>query len=573
MAITKLLRLKESVRGSPAAHLKHNLLYICNLDKCGGGIWIGGNAGMSPEIIFQTMLENKRYWGKEDGSQGFHYVISFPPELSVSEEIAYQIAEDFTKELLGDDYYYAFAVHNDQRHMHVHITFDSVSKTDGYKFHSPKGDWEKRIQPITDRICKKYGLPILEFTEEKKGKQYGEWKHEQEQASGKSREVSWYDLIRDDIDLAIRACDSYEDVLAFLRDRGYEVREGKYLSLRPYGRERPVRSSRLGKGYAIDEIKERVMHKTRAEMETDYPRYGDMEEMKTILLLRVRKTTGWKMTPFMRRYYSRWYHSFLRNKPGQEKPWKRNVDVVRIRALSDAIKYMVDQDIGSFEDLEEKWKELSERKKYLEAEKNAISSRLQRQAPYADLKRYEKLKTECEEDPSPEQKRQMDFILGKIEKVMPLDEAIRNRDHLKEKVNEFRSQLRQIKAEQKLAEDLYTFYFEMPPEPVEEKKPSREMAHPDRGERIRITIHKSLIRDESNDQEYAVKIPGMENVLHIPAGDCLMYKSGEILSAFLYEDEFYSVTNPENGKAEKISGKEAGSFFDRKKDRRREKGR
>ena len=82
MAITKLLRLKESAKGNRAAHLKHNLFYICDPDKCGGGVWIGGNAGTRPEIIYETMIENKKYWGKEDGSQGFHYVISFPPELN-----------------------------------------------------------------------------------------------------------------------------------------------------------------------------------------------------------------------------------------------------------------------------------------------------------------------------------------------------------------------------------------------------------------------------------------------------------------------------------------------------------
>ena len=173
MAITKLTRLKESPGKNRAEHLKNNLFYICNPDKCRGGVLIGGNAGITPEIIYQTMIENKKLWGKEDGSQGFHYVISFPPELNVSEETAYIIAEEFVQELLGDRFFYAFAVHNDQHHMHVHITFDSVSKEDGYKYHSPKGDWEKKIQPITDRICRRHGLPPLEFSEERKGKNYG----------------------------------------------------------------------------------------------------------------------------------------------------------------------------------------------------------------------------------------------------------------------------------------------------------------------------------------------------------------------------------------------------------------
>lgn len=45
------------------------------------------------------------------------------------------IAQEFIQELLGDRFYYAFAVHNNRNHMHVHITFDSVSKEDGYKSH------------------------------------------------------------------------------------------------------------------------------------------------------------------------------------------------------------------------------------------------------------------------------------------------------------------------------------------------------------------------------------------------------------------------------------------------------
>ena len=99
------------------------------------------------------MTRNKEYWQKTDKAQAYHYMLCFPPDCGVDEELAYQIAKEFCEELLKDDYYYVFAVHNDKPHMHVHITFDSVSRRDGYKFHSPKGDWKKRIQPITDRLC------------------------------------------------------------------------------------------------------------------------------------------------------------------------------------------------------------------------------------------------------------------------------------------------------------------------------------------------------------------------------------------------------------------------------------
>ena len=65
MAITKLLRMKEAKGKNKAGHLKRNIFYICNPDKCEGGLLIGGNAGSTPKIIYETMMENKKLWGKE----------------------------------------------------------------------------------------------------------------------------------------------------------------------------------------------------------------------------------------------------------------------------------------------------------------------------------------------------------------------------------------------------------------------------------------------------------------------------------------------------------------------------
>ena len=480
MAITKLLRLKESTRGSPAAHLKHNLFYICNPDKCEGGIYIGGNAGTSPEIIYQTMLENKKFWGKEDGSQGFHYVISFPPELSVSEETALQIGEDFVRELLGEDFYYALVVHNDQHHMHVHITFDSVSRTDGHKFHSPKGDWEKRIQPITDRICRKYGLPVLEFTEEKKGKDYSQWKADQKEKTEENgtyrfrRDVSWYDLIRDDIDQAVRESDTFEEVLEYLRNMKYQVKLGKYLSLKPYGRERAVRTSRLGKGYSIDEIRQRVlMEKAERDPKDYFIHYGISKEILAVIRIRKQKNAGWRMTPFGRRFYQRWRNSFLRNRPDKREPWRANSDVVRVRRLSNAVKYMIDHEIDSFEDLEEKWRKLQKQKAGFRAEHSALTTKLYRRSPLGELSRYEKLKTQTEGKPSAEESKEMASLFLRIEAAMGIEKARALREELKCQISVLKEKEKQIREEEKLLEDLYTFYFEMN-SPIQEKSRRKE---------------------------------------------------------------------------------------------------
>lgn len=177
MAITKLLRLKECKNGGiKAKHLKNNISYICDPEKTWGGRLISGNAGVTPSMIYQAMMQNKAQWNKFGGTQGFHYIIGFPKDCEISPGLAVQIAEEFCQKLFGENFLYVVAVHRDKQHVHAHITFDSVSRVDGHKFHSPKGDWEKRIQPITDSLCKKYFLPTLEYDPERVGVDYGSWK-------------------------------------------------------------------------------------------------------------------------------------------------------------------------------------------------------------------------------------------------------------------------------------------------------------------------------------------------------------------------------------------------------------
>lgn len=50
--------------------------------------------------------------------------------------------------------------------------FNSVSFRDGKKYHYKKGDWERYIQPITNRLCEEYGLSTIEL-EEEPGKRRG----------------------------------------------------------------------------------------------------------------------------------------------------------------------------------------------------------------------------------------------------------------------------------------------------------------------------------------------------------------------------------------------------------------
>ena len=108
-------------------------------------------------------LQCVRYQDDQGQVIGAYYRYFMKLLGEASEETAYQVIKEFCEEYLGDDFDYVFSIHNDQKHMHGHIVFNSVNRMSGYKYRYENGDWEKFIQPITDRICERHGLPPLEF--------------------------------------------------------------------------------------------------------------------------------------------------------------------------------------------------------------------------------------------------------------------------------------------------------------------------------------------------------------------------------------------------------------------------
>lgn len=239
-------------------HLNNSIRYIMNPKKTEEGKWIGGNAGLASDEVYQTMINTKIDWDKLEGRQGYHFVISFKPG-EVKEETAYQVIKEFCKEYLGDYFDYVFSIHNDQHHMHGHIVFNSVNRMTGYKYRYVNGDWEKKIQPITDRICERYGLPPLEFDQEnRKGKSYAQWEAE------KKGKPNWKKIILADIDYIISISTNEAEFLQNMEKIGYYIRKGNsqkhgiYFAFRAAEQKRAWRSYKLGKGYSYADILTRI---------------------------------------------------------------------------------------------------------------------------------------------------------------------------------------------------------------------------------------------------------------------------------------------------------------------------
>ena len=224
LAVTKLMHMKEAP-AVPHRHLANAVKYILdeknNEAKTCDGLYVGGNAGYDSEDIIKTFLDTKELYGKMHGRQGYHFVISFEPGETDADE-AYKITKEFAKKYLGENYDYVFATHTDKNHIHSHLIFNSVSRTDGYKYRYENGDWERYIQPVTDEICMEHGLKPLKFEEnKKKGLSYAEWNEK------KNGRMNWTHVIRADIDLALKHSDTLPEFMEHMKMAGYSVRAGK----------------------------------------------------------------------------------------------------------------------------------------------------------------------------------------------------------------------------------------------------------------------------------------------------------------------------------------------------------
>ena len=228
--------------------------YAANRDKTESACFETG-LGCTTTSAFEDMRLNTLRWHKETGVQGYHLVQSFA-EGEVTPELAHQIGVEFAEQLLHGKYQAIVTTHLNTKHYHNHIVWSAVSLEDGKKYHSNSKSYYTEVRALSDSLCQKYGLSIIETPESLRGKrQYEKWRAEENNKS------TWRTAIRQDVDEAIQQSLTWRQFLSAMERKGYEVRMGrKYPVLRPPGKERFVRLARnFGAAYTEDGIRRRIL--------------------------------------------------------------------------------------------------------------------------------------------------------------------------------------------------------------------------------------------------------------------------------------------------------------------------
>ena len=264
----------------------------------------------SPATARDEMLAVKKRFGKEDGTVAYHGYQSFAPG-EATPELAHEIGVKLATRLWGDRYQVIVATHLDkENHLHNHFVLNTVSFVDGIKYHRTKKDYHD-MQTVSDELCREYRLSVIENPQYGKSKQYGEWRAEQEQRP------TWRGLIRADIDEAIRQSMTERQFFDTLRKKGYEVKIGKDISVRPPGKERFVRLIRnFGEDYSIENIRRRILSQTKAERKPSAPSRTVLRVRLIGSFYKTRKITGFRALYF---HYCYLLGIFPENKPKQNR--------------------------------------------------------------------------------------------------------------------------------------------------------------------------------------------------------------------------------------------------------------
>ena len=249
MAATRLIALHKNKGKSVAACLKDRTDYAQNPDKTAQGELVSSYA-CSPLTVDEEFLLSKRQYEQSTGRSQKRDVIAYqirqsfkPGEITPEEanQVGYELAMRFTK----GKHAFLVATHIDRQHIHNHVLFNSTSLDGTRKFRDffLSG---LAVQRLSDQICLEHQLSVIEikpYRERQKRIPYPPKESNRERLCG----------VIDTI-LAENPTD-FEAFLSALEQQGYEIKRGKYTSVKCPRQKRFIRFKTMGEGYSEEEIK------------------------------------------------------------------------------------------------------------------------------------------------------------------------------------------------------------------------------------------------------------------------------------------------------------------------------
>lgn len=306
-----------------------------------------------PRHAYGDMVNTHVKFGQEKEEHGskrlaYRFIQSFSTGEATPEQ-AHAVGVEFARRCFGDRHEIVVGSHLDTETIHNHIIVNAVSFVDGKKIHTTKGNFLYGMRGVSDQVAKEHGLSVIE-NPRGRGKHYAEY-----QAEKKGEPVK-RDLLRHEIDAAIKLAYTFEDFISILRNRGNDVRYSPtrtYVSVQPMGSEKHFRLTEksLGAAYTVAGIKERLALQ-RAGLQMDDEKPPPPPRYRSTQAYRPREHR--KLKGFIALYYHYLFFLKVIKKGGQHHrlPFSVREDVVKAERYQRQFLYMYTNGITTETDLQ-----------------------------------------------------------------------------------------------------------------------------------------------------------------------------------------------------------------------------
>ena len=322
LAATRLIAMRKNKGKSIAACLNNHTSYIQNPDKTEQGELVSSYQ-CSPLTVDEEFMLTKRLYEQTTGRRQKSDVIAYqirqsfkPGEITAEEanKVGYELAMRFTK----GKYAFIVATHTDRQHIHNHVIFNSTALDGTRKFRDFFFS-ALAVQRLSDLICLEHQLSVIEkkpYRERQKRVLYPPKESNRDQLCG----------VIDSI-LADKP-GSYEEFLKKLEQQGYEVKRGKFTSVKGARQKRFIRFRTLGAGYSEEELKAVLAGEAEHCPRKKHP----VQEQKFQMLVDIQA----KLSEGKSEGYARWAKRY------------------NLKEISKTLIFLQENKIGSIEEMQER---------------------------------------------------------------------------------------------------------------------------------------------------------------------------------------------------------------------------
>ncbi len=234
------------------------LSYAENDNKTDRKMYVGG-INCSKQNAYSEMIAVQRRFGLRGKVVGYHGIQSFKTG-EVTPEQAFEIGMETARRMWGcgspvetsdcnsnqkhrpsrqarPGYQVLVTVHLNTENLHCHFVVNPVSFKDGTKFQNKIGD-HKELRCVSDEICRKHGLSVLENSNFYGGNKKDYWRH-------KAGKKTHRDYLREDVEYCLTFATSPREFESQLYALGYTFDPVRF-SVKAKHWERSIRLANIG---------------------------------------------------------------------------------------------------------------------------------------------------------------------------------------------------------------------------------------------------------------------------------------------------------------------------------------